>query len=105
MLIASTYRNSLHDNNITTPHLLLRWMEKACLQKKGKLIMPAFSVGRTQELLYGLNQLENENRLPTLDYVVDSPLSIQATEIVKLYPQYFNDSVQEVMKTDKDQLW
>lgn len=102
ILLESTYGNSLHDNNVTTPDMLLRWIEKACLQKKGKLIMPAFSVGRTQELLYFLNQLELENRLPALDYYVDSPLSIRATEIVKRYPQYFNKTIQQIMQTDKD---
>ncbi len=102
ILLESTYGNSLHDNNVTTPDMLLRWIEKACLQKKGKLIMPAFSVGRTQELLYALNELELENRLPELDYYVDSPLSIQATEIVKRYPQYFNKTIQKIMQKDAD---
>jgi metallo-beta-lactamase family protein len=102
ILIESTYGNSLHDNNITTPDLLLRWIEKACLQKKGKLIMPAFSVGRTQELLYSLNQLELENQLPDLEYYVDSPLSIEATEIVKRYPQYFNKTIQQILLSDSD---
>ncbi|MDZ4795596.1 MAG: MBL fold metallo-hydrolase [Bacteroidota bacterium] len=102
ILIESTYGNSLHDNNVTTPDMLLRWIEKACVQKKGKLIMPAFSVGRTQELLFALNQLEVENRLPDLDYYVDSPLSIEATMIVKKYPQYFNKTIQKLMQTDND---
>ena len=102
ILLESTYGNSLHDNNVTTPDMLLRWIEKACLQKKGKLIMPAFSVGRTQELLFSLNQLELENRLPDLDYYVDSPLSIEATVIVKKYPQYFNDTIQKIMQSDSD---
>ena len=102
ILLESTYGNSLHDNNVTTPDMLLRWIEKACLQKKGKLIMPAFSVGRTQELLFALNQLEVENRLPDLDYYVDSPLSIKATMIVKKYPQYFNRTIQKIMQTDND---
>jgi metallo-beta-lactamase family protein len=82
--------------------MLLRWIEKACLQKKGKLIMPAFSVGRTQELLYALNQLELEHHLPDLDYYVDSPLSIKATTIVKKYPQYFNRVIRKVIETDSD---
>jgi len=64
--------------------------------------MPAFSVGRTQEILYALNQLEVENRLPELDYFVDSPLSIEATEIVKKYPGYFNKRIQQVLLTDSD---
>lgn len=102
IIMESTYGNSLHDNNVTTPDMLLRWIEKACLQKRGKLIMPAFSVGRTQELLYALNQLEQENRLPDLDYYVDSPLSVEATEIVKRYPQYFNKTIRKVMENDKD---
>ena len=102
ILLESTYGNSLHDEHLTTPDQLLHWVEKACVQKGGKLIMPAFSVGRTQEILYALNQLEVENRLPDLDYFVDSPLSIQATEIVKKYPQYFNKRIQQVLLTDSD---
>jgi metallo-beta-lactamase family protein len=102
IILESTYGNSLHDEHQTTPDLLLRWIEKACMQKKGKLIMPAFSVGRTQELLFSLNQLEVEGRLPDLPYYVDSPLSVEATEIVKRYPQYFNKRIQKIMKDDHD---
>ncbi len=102
VLIESTYGNSLHDPAETTPDVLLQWIQKACLQKKGKLIFPAFSVGRTQELLFALNQLEIENRLPDLDYYVDSPLSIEATEVVKHYPAYFNKTIQKIMESDKD---
>jgi metallo-beta-lactamase family protein len=102
ILLESTYGNSLHDEHTTTPEQLLQWIEKACLVKKGKLIMPAFSVGRTQEILYALNQLELENRLPDVDYFVDSPLSIEATELVKKYPAYFNKRIQQVLQTDSD---
>jgi metallo-beta-lactamase family protein len=102
ILIESTYGNSLHDPAATMPDQLLQWIEKTCLQKKGKLIIPAFSVGRTQELLFGLNQMELDGRLPALDYFVDSPLSIEATEIVKKYPQYFNKTIQKVLETDQD---
>ncbi len=102
ILIESTYGNSLHDANTTTPDLILQWIEKACLQKKGKLIMPAFSVGRTQEILFAMNQLELERRLPDLDYFVDSPLSVEATEVVKRYPKYFNKTIQRIMESDND---
>ncbi len=102
ILLESTYGNSLHDNATTTPDQILEWIQKACLQKKGKLIVAAFSVGRTQEILYALNQLELENRLPDVPYFVDSPLSIKATEIVKHYPQYFNSAIQKVLETDSD---
>ena len=102
ILLESTYGNSLHEDVVTTPDHLREWINKTCLQKKGKLIMPAFSVGRTQEILFALNQLELENRLPKLDYFLDSPLSLEATELVKRYPEYFNRYIQQVLKTDAD---
>ena len=102
IILESTYGNSLHELNVTTPDQLLQWIEKTCLHKKGKLIIPAFSVGRTQELLYHLNQLELERRLPDLDYFVDSPLSIKTTELVKRYPGYFNKTIQHVLESDAD---
>ncbi|HKZ65272.1 MAG TPA: MBL fold metallo-hydrolase [Chitinophagaceae bacterium] len=102
ILLESTYGNSLHEDVFTTPDHLLQWINKTCLQKKGKLIMPAFSVGRTQEILFALNQLENENRLPKLDYFLDSPLSLEATELVKRYPEYFNRHIQKILQSDAD---
>ena len=102
IIMESTYGDSLHEINNTTPDLLLGWIVKTCLQKKGNLIMPAFSVGRTQELLYSLNQLELENRLPPVEYFVDSPLSIQTTEVIKSYPKYFNKTIQKILEKDSD---
>jgi metallo-beta-lactamase family protein len=102
ILLESTYGNSLHDEHHPTTDALLEWIEKTCLRKKGKLILPAFSVGRTQELLYALNQLEIEHRLPAIEYFVDSPLSIKATQVVKRYPQYFNARIQKILLSDND---
>lgn len=102
IILESTYGNSLHDEHHPSVDVLLEWIKKTCLQKKGKLIIPAFSVGRTQEILYTLNQLELENQLPDLDYFVDSPLSIRATQIVKSYPHYFNKRIQKVLLSDSD---
>lgn len=102
IILESTYGNSLHEEMRTTPDHLLEWIHKTCIEKKGKLIMPAFSVGRTQEILFSLNQLELENRLPKLDYFLDSPLSMEATELVKRYPEYFNKTIQRILKSDTD---
>jgi len=102
IVMESTYGDSLHESVYATPDLLQQWIVKTCLEKRGNLIMPAFSVGRTQELLYALNQLELENRLPPVDYYVDSPLSIQATQVIKSYPKYFNKRIQKVLETDSD---
>src|SRR5437764_8584264 len=102
IIMESTYGDGLHELNYATPELLLQWIMKTCIEKKGNLIMPAFSVGRTQELLYALNQLELEKRLPPIDYYVDSTLSIQATQVIKSYPKYFNKRIQKVLETDND---
>jgi metallo-beta-lactamase family protein len=102
ILLESTYGDKLHDNAVTTPDQILQWIEKACIQKKGKLIIAAFSVGRTQEILFALNQLELERRLPDIPYFVDSPLSVEATEIIKSYPQYFNKTIQKILESDND---
>jgi metallo-beta-lactamase family protein len=102
IILESTYGNKLHDDVTGTSDTLLQWIEKTCSQKKGKLIIPAFSVGRTQELLYALNQLELENRLPAVPYYVDSPLSKEATEVLKSYPEYFNKRIKKVMEKDDD---
>jgi metallo-beta-lactamase family protein len=59
-------------------------------------------VGRTQELLFLLNQLELERRLPELKYFVDSPLGIRATEIVKRQTAEFNEHLQKILEIDDD---
>lgn len=102
IILESTYGNKLHDEVNGIPDTLLKWIEKTCLQKKGKLIIPAFSVGRTQELLIALNQLELENRLPAVPVYVDSPLSREATTLLKSYPNYFNKQIRKIMETDED---
>lgn len=102
IIMESTYGDKLHDLIAPAADDLLRYIEETCIQKKGKLIIPAFSLGRTQELLYMLNMLELENRLPKLTYYVDSPLSIKITNAIKHHPECFNDHVQTLMKKDSD---
>jgi metallo-beta-lactamase family protein len=102
IVMESTYGNRLHEHISDTNDLLLEWIINTCINKKGKLIIPAFSVGRTQEILFALNQLEAENRLPDVTYIVDSPLSNEATQVIKSYPQYFNSRVQKLLQSDKD---
>jgi metallo-beta-lactamase family protein len=102
LLLESTYGNKLHDEVYSTPDNLLKWIQHTCTVKKGKLIIPAFSVGRTQELLYDLNQLSLEKRLPKIPIYVDSPLSREATQMIKNYPQYFNSRIRKIMENDDD---
>jgi metallo-beta-lactamase family protein len=102
IILESTYGNKLHDEVHGTAESLYQWIQKTCIEKKGKLIIPAFSVGRTQELLFALNQLELENRLPAVPFYVDSPLSREATAVLKHYPQNFNKKIRKIMETDSD---
>ena len=102
MIIESTYGDKLHDLIYTTPDDLLKWIQQTCVEQRGNLIIPAFSVGRTQEILYELNQLSLEKRLPHIPVYVDSPLSIEATDVLKSFPKYFNKKIQKVLEVDED---
>nr|MBC7613586.1 MBL fold metallo-hydrolase [Pseudopedobacter sp.] len=102
ILLESTYGDSLHDDANPAENKLLEIITNTCINRKGKVIIPAFSVGRTQEILYSLNNLELKGKLPDIKYFVDSPLSEKATLVVKAHPWNFNDKVQEVLKVDDD---
>ncbi|MBS1638785.1 MAG: MBL fold metallo-hydrolase [Bacteroidetes bacterium] len=102
ILIESTYGDKLHEDAGNAVNILEQWINKTCVEKKGKLIIPSFSVGRTQELLYFLNSLSLQKRLPKIPVFVDSPLSSEATEVVKSHPENFNKQVKQLLKTDDD---
>ena len=102
IIIESTYGDKLHDLIHTTPDDLLKWIQSTCIEQKGNLIIPAFSVGRTQEILFELNQLSLEKRLPHIPVYVDSPLSMEATEVLKKFPKYFNKKIQKILEVDDD---
>lgn len=68
------------------------------LQQNGKVIIPAFSVGRTQQMVYTLHQLTLAGRLPRVPIYVDSPLSVNATEVYRLHPECFNAEIYSFMR-------
>ncbi|GBU08611.1 MBL fold hydrolase [Bacteroidales bacterium] len=102
IIIESTYGNKVHAPIEGYGAELKKQIQKTCIEKKGKLIIPAFSVGRTQELLFALNELELEGELPPVDYYVDSPLSTTITKIVKSHPECYNRALQNLLKRDND---
>ncbi|MES2647328.1 MAG: MBL fold metallo-hydrolase [Bacteroidota bacterium] len=102
IILESTYGNKLHEATFSTTDTLMKIIMKTCIMKKGQLVIPAFSLGRTQELLYFLNQLSLEKRLPEIPVYVDSPLSYAATQIFKSYKGYFNERIQKIMQVDDD---
>ena len=100
ILLESTYGDRLHRDAQPTEEAFLEVIIKTCVEKKGKLIIPAFSVGRTQELLYILNNLDLEGKLPDVKVYVDSPLSAKATKIIEEHAEGYNDEVLDIMKID-----
>ncbi|MGN1240382.1 MAG: MBL fold metallo-hydrolase RNA specificity domain-containing protein [Paludibacteraceae bacterium] len=102
LICESTYGDRLHDDTLVSEEELLGVVESTCVYKKGKLIIPSFSVGRTQEIVYVLNQLYNDGRLPKIPVYVDSPLSVNATHIFRMYLSELNADVQDVLRFDDD---
>ena len=102
LICESTYGDRLHDEDLVTEEELLGIVEDTCVYKHGKLIIPSFSVGRTQEIVYVLNNLYNEQHLPKINVYVDSPLSVNATHIFRMYLSELNDDVQDVLRFDDD---
>jgi len=102
LITESTYGNRLHPAEKESEEDLLNIVIETCVEKGGKLIIPSFSIGRTQEIVFVLNDLFNQGRLPKIDVFVDSPLSVNATEIFRMHPECMNDDVKQVLKYDPD---
>ena len=102
LICESTYGDRLHDDPMVTEEQLLGVVEDTCVYRKGKLLIPSFSVGRTQEIVYELNQLYNDGRLPHIPVYVDSPMSTNATQIFRMYPDELSDEVRDTLQFDPD---
>jgi metallo-beta-lactamase family protein len=102
ILCESTYGDKIHSSLENTEERLEQIVREVCVERRGKLLIPAFSIGRTQELIYSLNYLAEEGRLPNIKVFVDSPLSVYATDVMRNNPEHFNDTMLEYIKTDPD---
>jgi metallo-beta-lactamase family protein len=102
LIAESTYGDRLHVEPKQAEDELLNVVYSTCVTKGGKLIIPSFSVGRTQEIVYSLNNFYTEGRLPKVEIFVDSPLSLNATNVFRLHPECFNEDILEFMETDPD---
>jgi metallo-beta-lactamase family protein len=72
-------------------------------KRGGKVIVPAFAVGRTQQIVYTLNHLFNDKKIPDMQVFVDSPLAVNTTDIFRLHPEaYDRESVHYMTKEDPD---
>lgn len=102
MICEATYGNRLHEKQENTSEKLAAIIRETCLNRKGRVIIPAFSLGRTQDILFILNNLQNSGLLGQLRVFVDSPLSASATAVVKKYTQDMRQEVIDVLASDHD---
>ena len=98
--IESTYGNRLHGDRDNSIVEIAKGILKT-FHRGGKVIIPAFSVGRTQLVVYTLNQLAESGDLPDVPIFVDSPLSVNATEVFRLHPECFNEDIYNFLR-EKD---
>lgn len=102
LITESTYGDRLHHDNKMAEDELLNVLIDTCVDKGGKLIIPAFSVGRTQEIVFALNNFFNQGRLPKIDIFVDSPLAVNATSVFRVHPECYNEEFLRIMENDPD---
>ena len=100
LIAESTYGNRDHMGRPDELDKLLRIIKETCLEKKGKLIIPAFSVGRTQEIVYMMDRLETAGRLPRIPVTVDSPLAVNATRVYGVHPECYDMDLNKYLLTD-----
>jgi metallo-beta-lactamase family protein len=89
IVVESTYGNRIHENLKKRTQMLHNAIVKT-VKRRGVLLIPAFAVERTQEMLYEMNKLVEEGKMPRVDVYVDSPMGIKITDIIKRYPKYYD---------------
>ena len=95
--IESTYGGREHSPRTAADEAVCQYVCDT-VKQNGKVIIPAFSVGRTQQIVYTLHELALTGRLPRVPIFVDSPLSVNATEIYRLHPECFNDTIYKFLR-------
>ncbi|MEX2029155.1 MAG: MBL fold metallo-hydrolase [Candidatus Paceibacterota bacterium] len=100
LIMESVYGDRNHESRDERRKFLEQTIEDN-YKRKGTLIIPTFSLERSQELLFELNALVENNRIPVMPIFLDSPLAIRLTEVFKQFKSYLNKNAQEAMKSDK----
>ncbi|MCR4328786.1 MAG: MBL fold metallo-hydrolase [Patescibacteria group bacterium] len=100
-LIESTYGDRIHENVGSRREMLEDAVEET-VKDGGVLMIPAFALERTQELLYHLHELFEQGRVPKIPVFLDSPLAIKLTEVYRKYDSYFNNDMQRLVRSGDD---
>lgn len=101
VLVESAYGDRLHEDRSRRQEKLKAVIETV-VKNGGVLMIPAFALERTQELLFELNNLVESGRIPRLPVFIDSPLAIKATAVYQKYPDYFNKEAVYLIKSGDD---
>jgi metallo-beta-lactamase family protein len=101
IITESTYGNRVHDNAVDMEKQLETAVKDA-LTRGGKIIVPAFSVGRTQEIVFALSKMFERNAIPRIPIFVDSPLSTNVSDVYKLHHECFDDETAELIAKGVD---
>lgn len=101
LICESTYGGRFHDNFTVSQQKLADVINKA-VSRNAKIIVPSFSVGRTQELVYLLHKIFIENQAPEIPVYVDSPLSVNATEVFRRHTECFDAETAEFLLNHED---
>ncbi|MFO0946373.1 MAG: MBL fold metallo-hydrolase [Planctomycetota bacterium] len=101
VIMESTYGNRVHESSDTTKEDLER-IARETFERGGKLLIPCFAVGRAQDVLYRLNELWEERRLPVMDVFVDSPLAINITEVYQRHRECYDQDALDAARSEKD---
>jgi metallo-beta-lactamase family protein len=101
MLMESVYGDRNHERR-EERHERLQEVIKTAIRKGGALMIPTFSLERTQELLFEINELVENNKIPRVPIYLDSPLGIRLTKVFRQYSHYFNETAQELIKKGDD---
>jgi metallo-beta-lactamase family protein len=99
----STYGGRLHNKEVALQDRLIQTIEDTCIKFPGRLIIPAFSIGRTQSLVYSLNKIFSQGLLPPVKVFVDSPLASFATEVYRKHHELVNDEAKDFYKSKGDE--
>jgi len=102
LISESTYGGEFHDELPGDMNVLLDIVNETCVNKRGKIIIPAFSVGRTQEIVYMLDKLESSGKLPRIQVYVDSPLAVNATDIFTMHHECYDSDILKYMSRDSN---
>ncbi|MCB9345008.1 MAG: MBL fold metallo-hydrolase [Lewinellaceae bacterium] len=102
LICESTYGDRDHESAPEEVEKFIEVIKHTCLEKKGKVIIPAFSIGRTQEIVYMLDKLEHSGQLPHVPVYVDSPLAVNATEVFLKHPECFDRELHKYMMVDEN---